>query len=79
MVDILIENGANVNLACTNLYTPLHYTLKFNRNTMVQLLLQNGASVMAKDQYGITPMEMSLMKKQIASLKMLNHFTNFPN
>ena len=79
MVDILIENGADVNLACTNLDTPLHYAVKFDHKIMILMLLQNGASMTSKNQDGISPMEISLQKKQIAALKTLNYLTYLPN
>ena len=49
MADFLIENGANVNSTCNDLKTPLHFALMLNHEEFEHLLLQNGASLNAKE------------------------------
>ena len=56
----------NVDSTCTNLKTPLHLALMLNHEEFVILLLQNGASVNAKDQDKRTPIE-GLMRKQMTA------------
>ena len=57
MAEFLIENGANVNSTFGNLKTPLHFALMLNHEEFVLLLLQNGASLNAKDPYKINPID----------------------
>ena len=71
MSEFLIENGANVNSTCSNLKTPLHFALMLNREEFVLLLLQNGAFFNAKDQDKRTPIEESLMRKQMTAFKIM--------
>lgn len=42
---ILIENGADVNIANKNGQIPLHYAASRNNLEMLKLLLDNGSSV----------------------------------
>ena len=69
MAEILIENGANVNVTCTFLATPLHYAVYQNLEEFVFLLLRNGASLNAKDLDKRTPIEESLIRKQMGFFK----------
>ena len=80
IVEILIENGADVNTTCVNLRKPLHHALISSVNKSIfLLLLQNGASMTAKDQDGLTPIEMAIVEKKIGPLKTMNFFTHFLN
>ena len=69
MAEILIENGANVDSTCTNLKTPLHFALIQNQEEFLLLLLQNGASLNAKDEDKRTLIEESLMRNQMTVFK----------
>ena len=76
MTKFLIKNGTNVNSTCTNLKTPLHFALVLNHEEFVLLLLQNGASLNAKDQDRRTPIEEGgLMRKQMTAFKTMLVFT----
>lgn len=56
IVQILIDNKANVNLPTTGgKETPLHYAAKYNNPDVVKLLLEKGADKTAKDASGMTP------------------------
>ena len=70
-VEILLENGVNVNSSCNQLVTPLHYAVNQDLAEYIILLLQNGASLNAKDQYKRTPIEYSLIRKQMAVFKIM--------
>ena len=77
MVKILIENGANVNIQCNKFSTPLHDAAEMNHGSdIVHFLLQNGASMRAKDENKITPIEMTLLKKQNDAFKTMNYFSH---
>ena len=75
MAEILIENGTNVNSTCTNFKTPLHFALLLNHEEFVLLLLQNGASLNAKDQDNISPIEEGLMRKLLTAIKTVIAYT----
>lgn len=56
IIQVLIENKANVNLATPDgKETPLHYAAKYNNPDVVKLLLEKGADKTAKDSQGMTP------------------------
>ena len=77
MVAFLIKNGANVNSTCTNLKTPLHFTLMLNHKEFVILLLPNSAFFNAKDQDKKNPIEEGFMRKQITAFKAMIACTQF--
>ncbi len=58
IIQILIDNKANVNLPTTGgKETPLHYAARYNNPDVVKLLLDKGADKNAKDSQGLTPYE----------------------
>ena len=75
MAEFLIETSANANSTCTNLKTPLHFALMLNHKEFVLLLLQNGASLNAKDQDNINPNEEGLTRKQMTAFKTMIAYT----
>ena len=77
IAEFLIESSGNVNSNCTNLKTPLHLTLVLNHEEFVPLLLQNGASLNAKDQDKINPIEEGLMRKQMNAFKTMLSYDQF--
>lgn len=56
-VDFLLENGADVNKASYQGYTPLHWTVlqSDGKLSMVKRLVEAGADINAVDSYGNTP------------------------
>ncbi len=57
VLQILLNHGADANLADEELRTPLHRACKANDIESVDLLLSYGADPHAKDRYGKTPFE----------------------
>jgi ankyrin repeat protein len=55
-VKSLLKKGAHVNARLRGSLTPLHLAVSRQNSQMVSLLLENGASVTAKDQYGNIPL-----------------------
>ena len=65
MTELLIRNGANVNVRhLHNFATPLHYAVFFNGDIEIsKLLIQNGAEIDAKTPHaGVTPLMMAMIK-----------------
>jgi len=57
-IQLLINNGADVNVVDSNLATPLHY-VAFNHNIeALHLLLRCGANSDLRNCYGLTPIDM---------------------
>lgn len=55
VAELLIDNGAYVNVADYLGYTPLHYAARHGSVEIFKLLIDNGANVHARDEYGMTP------------------------
>ena len=79
MAEFLIKNSTIMNSTCGNLKTPLHIVLILNHEEFVLLLLQNGASLNAKDQDNINPIEKGLMRKQMTAFKTVIVYAQFWN
>ena len=77
MAEFLIKNSTIMNSTCGNLKTPLHIVLILNHEEFVLLLLQNGASLNAKDQDKITPIEEVLMRNQMTAFKAMLLYNQF--
>ena len=54
--EVLINNGADVNIITNSGLTPLHVAALVCNVAVANLLLENGADVHATDQYGFTPL-----------------------
>ena len=55
VVQLLIENGADVNIKSGDGSTPLHSAAFFGRADVAKLLLENGANIQARNNDGATP------------------------
>ena len=56
-IQLLIENGAEVNIKSGDGATPLHSAAFFGRTDVVKLLLENGANPQARNNEGATPVD----------------------
>ena len=57
VTELLIANGADVNVADMALMTPLHFAVVFDHKEIAELLIANGADVNANDIGGGTPLD----------------------
>ncbi|TYA92243.1 ankyrin repeat domain-containing protein [Seonamhaeicola marinus] len=70
---ILIEKGANPNIADINGTTALHYAVQFKNVKISELLINNGADYTLKDNNGKTPYDHALLSN---NQELLNLFKN---
>jgi len=59
VVKMLLQNGAEVNIANEDLWTPLHLAATEGRARLAEILLENGAHINAKDTQGRTPLALA--------------------
>ena len=57
--EALLQAGGDVNAADSNGRTPLMYALQYNQPTAVQLLLEHGANIKARDKSGMTALDLA--------------------
>ena len=56
IVELLVNNGADVNATHNGGGTPLHWAARKGHKQIVELLIANGANVNAQDEDGGTPL-----------------------
>jgi ankyrin repeat protein len=71
MVESLLLNGAEVNVAQDGGWTPLHQAAAHGQVEIMKLLLAHGASVNAKSEDGTTPLQMAQNKGYPEAVEML--------
>lgn len=71
IVEILINNGANINYQNNNGLTALHAACQNNHANIVSLLINNGAIYDVQDNEGNTPLHIACKNKSLACAKIL--------
>jgi ankyrin repeat protein len=72
LLTILIDNKVNVNSRDSDKkWTPLHYAANFGTFESAKLLINNGASVNAKDSFGQTPLFLAIKQHQRECINLL--------
>ena len=82
IVDLLINNGANVNLKSESGDTALHYAAKKNHIDIVEMLLKNGADINITGYRGLVPLHFAVTFDSVQlSEKLIIHGAdvNVPN
>jgi len=59
-VNLLITEGANINIIDENGFTPLHCAADQGHKEIVELLILKGASLNAVNKYGYTPLGLAI-------------------
>jgi ankyrin repeat protein len=80
MAELLVANGANINAQShlhasqrryTRLGTPLHYAVDLGNESMIAFLLSNKADVNAVNDFGVTPLIVSIRNNDLARAELL--------
>jgi len=75
MIKLLIDNGADINLADKNGHTALLIACHGNNHKILQLLIDNGANALAADNEGNTPLSYSQKHKFTECCNVLTNIT----
>lgn len=65
VVDMLIQNGANINFVAKDGATPLHAAAENGYENITNTLIQNGANINARNKLGFTPIHLAAAKGAI--------------
>lgn len=82
LVRLLLEHGADVNLADTGLTTPLHWAVEFDNDECIRLLLAHGADTRARDGLGEVPLHWAAWTGHVKAAQLLLEFdpkSDIPN
>jgi ankyrin repeat protein len=71
IVQLLLNNGAQVNSKDCNKNTPLHLAAKNNDVPTANLLIDHGADVNSKDIDGLVPIHLAAMDGQVSVVQLL--------
>ncbi len=72
VIQLLIDNGADLHARTEDGYTPLISASKYTSNPeVIQLLIDNGADVNAKDGGGWTPLMWALLKRKSSNKEVI--------
>ena len=67
-IRLLIDRGANINLAGYREYIPLHVAGYLNREHAISMLVEAGSDLEAKDNDGLTPLDLAFVHSQTNGL-----------
>ena len=59
IAELLINNGANINMASSSGFTPLHIAVDQGNVSLVEFLISKEADVDAKNAAGLTPLNLA--------------------
>lgn len=67
-VELLLENGANVNFSNESGYTALHWAAYQGNDRIVDLLIRNGAKINSRNINGWTPLHEAVQWSKLSSV-----------
>ncbi len=71
IVEILLRNGANVNLRVQNGYTPLHHAAENGNDDTIEVLLEHGAQINEETDFGDNALQLAAAAHEIDALGVL--------
>lgn len=72
ILELLIQNGAQVYTTDINGWTPLHYAAHYDRVTMARMLMMRGGSITQEDKQQRTPTSIAQEQSDSQTLKYFN-------
>ena len=75
--EILIENGARIDEATNDSWTPFFQSIRDGHIEITLLLIENGASMTLRNDVRNTPLESAIDKKAIEIMKTICLFNHF--
>ncbi|BDA75871.1 hypothetical protein CAL7716_100370 (plasmid) [Calothrix sp. PCC 7716] len=71
LIQILINNGADVNAATNYKATPLHYAASFGTKGTINLLIEKGSNINVVDKNGKKPLDWAIEAKKTENIELL--------
>ncbi|KAI6646528.1 Leucine-rich repeat serine/threonine-protein kinase 2-like [Oopsacas minuta] len=68
---LLLKEGADPDVRCSNKYTPLHLATVQRHYACVKILIKNGAKIDVKDNYNRTPLDLAVERKSTKIINLL--------
>jgi len=79
-IQMLIDNGADINHLTTDHETPLHYAARNDFVEAISLLIANGADINSNNTEGFTPLHIAAMENNVAAvIKLVTMGANLNN
>lgn len=75
---ILVQHNADANHRCNRGWTALHESVSRNDLEVMEILVDGGAKVEAKNTYGITPLFVAAQSGQLDALRFLAKHGEWP-
>lgn len=74
MVQVLLDNGADISSNTKDNLTPLHCAARSGHDSVVEMLLEKSAPVTAQSRNYLTPLHMAAQGNHYDSARLLIHY-----
>ncbi|RYE26568.1 MAG: ankyrin repeat domain-containing protein [Sphingobacteriaceae bacterium] len=74
IAELLIANGANLNLQHGNGGTALMFATMFGRNKLVKILLDHGAEIDILENRGLSAADLAVQQGNVEALEIMQHY-----